>query len=64
MLFIFSTPVLIRHLWQLKTVVFLHWCLIYAVLLKRNINSREVAMNNSHKMFIVQASTGLRIGPW
>ncbi len=27
MLFIFSTPVLIRHLWQLKTVVFLHWCL-------------------------------------
>ncbi len=28
MLFIFSTPVFIRHLWQLKTVVFLHWCLI------------------------------------
>jgi hypothetical protein len=24
MLFIFSTPVLIRHLWQLKTVIFLH----------------------------------------
>jgi hypothetical protein len=23
----FLTPVLIRHLWQLKTVVFLHWCL-------------------------------------
>ena len=33
MLFIFSTPVLIRHLWQLKTVVFLHWCLICDVLL-------------------------------
>ncbi len=30
MLFIFSTPVLIRHLWQLKTVVFLHRCLICA----------------------------------
>ncbi len=29
----FSTPVLIRHLWQLKTVVFLHWCLIHAILL-------------------------------
>jgi hypothetical protein len=29
MLFIFSTPVLIRHLQQLKTVIFLHWCLIY-----------------------------------
>ena len=24
MLFFFSIPVLIRHLWQLKTVVFLH----------------------------------------
>ncbi len=33
MLFIFSTPVLIRHLWQLKTVVFLHWCRICALLL-------------------------------
>jgi hypothetical protein len=33
MLFIFSTPVLNRHLWQLKTVVFLHWCLIRAVVL-------------------------------
>jgi hypothetical protein len=32
-LFIFSTPVLLRHLWQLKTVVCLHWCLIHAVLL-------------------------------
>jgi len=26
-LFIFSRPVSIRHLWQLKTDVFLHWCL-------------------------------------
>ncbi len=33
MWFIFSTPVLIRHLWQLKTVVFQHWCLIHAVLM-------------------------------
>ena len=23
---IFLTPVLIRHRWQLKTVIFLHWC--------------------------------------
>ncbi len=37
MLFIFSTLVLIRHQWQLKTVVFLHWCLICNVpLLKTN----------------------------
>jgi hypothetical protein len=27
----FSTPVLVRHLWQLKTVVFLHWCLLRTV---------------------------------
>ncbi len=33
MLFIFSTPELVRHLWQLKTVIFLHWCLICCVLL-------------------------------
>ncbi len=35
MLFIFSIPVLIRSLWQLKTVVFQHWCLIYALLLSK-----------------------------
>jgi len=34
MLFIFSMPVLFKHLWQLKTVVFLHKCLIYTVLLR------------------------------
>ncbi len=29
MLFILLTPVLIRQLWQLKTVVFLHYVLLY-----------------------------------
>ncbi len=35
----FSTPLLIRHLWQLKTVGFLCWCLMHAVLLllKKNL---------------------------
>ena len=33
MLFIFSTPMLVAHLWQLMTVVLLHWCLRLAVLL-------------------------------
>ncbi len=51
MLFIFSTPVLIRHLWQLKTVVFQHWCLICAVLLRANeldlsFQCRSVARTN------------------
>ncbi len=32
MLVIFSTPVLTRHLWKLKTIVFQHYCLISAVL--------------------------------
>ncbi len=33
MLFIFSTPMSIRHLWLLETVVFMHWCLTHVVLL-------------------------------
>ncbi len=36
MLFIFSTPVLIRHLWQVKTFVFLLWCLISALPLHKS----------------------------
>jgi hypothetical protein len=31
-------PGLIRHLWQLKIVVFLRWCLIRAQLLTLNMN--------------------------
>jgi hypothetical protein len=31
-----KTPVLIGHLWQLKTVVILHWCLTCSVLLILN----------------------------
>ncbi len=31
MLFIFSTPIIIKHLQQLKTAVFLHWWLIHAI---------------------------------
>jgi hypothetical protein len=41
MLFIFSTPVLIRCMWQLKTVVFLHWCLMHAVLLHQQVTDRS-----------------------
>jgi hypothetical protein len=29
----FLTPELIRHLWELKTIVVLHWCIICTVLL-------------------------------
>jgi hypothetical protein len=37
MLFIFSMSMLIRHLWQLETFVFLHWCLIRALLFTNNV---------------------------
>ncbi len=36
MFLIFSSPMLIRHLWQLKTVVFMHRSLIPSVLLLDN----------------------------
>jgi hypothetical protein len=49
MLFIFSTIVLIRHLWQLKPVVFLHWCLICAVPLSYDDN-HEWCQNLEHHL--------------
>ncbi len=42
MLFIFLMPALIRHLLQLKKVVFLHWCLICVVILNQE---REILSN-------------------
>jgi hypothetical protein len=58
MLLIFSTPVLIRHLWQLKTVVSLHWCLMHTVLLwqpflprplwRHDINRKENYVLDTH----------------
>jgi hypothetical protein len=34
--------VLIRYLWQLKTVVFLHWCLICTVLFQFSFNQTDI----------------------
>jgi hypothetical protein len=57
MLFIFSTPVLIRHLWQLKTAVFLHWCLILSVLLNSMIlTSRSASMSAENGQFTIANS--------
>ncbi len=49
---IFSTPELIRNLWQFKTAVFLHWCLICAIPLEQiEGNSEKVyKMNFLKKM--------------
>ena len=59
MLFVFSTQVLIRHMWQLKTVVFLHWCLICALLLSmlknifyvRKCNKTQGCMKEAFKIY-------------
>jgi hypothetical protein len=37
----FLTPMLNRHLWQLKTAVSLHWCLICSVLLVREEDKKD-----------------------
>ncbi len=39
MLFNFSMPVLIIHMWQLKIVVSPHWCLICTLLLYKKLFS-------------------------
>ncbi len=49
MLFIFSTPVLIRHLWQLKAVVFLHWCLMCAAPLHKNVRNASLLQSRASK---------------
>jgi len=50
MVFIFSTPVKIRHLWRLTTIVFMHWCLIFTVLWGLN----EADMSPSSSILIYQ----------
>ncbi len=47
----FQIPVLIRHLWQLKTVVFMHWCLISAGLL---IDPTDVSSEKANKSKILK----------
>jgi hypothetical protein len=44
MLFIFSTPELIRNVWQLKIAVFLNWCLIRAVPLPNSVGGESAKM--------------------
>jgi hypothetical protein len=48
MLIIFSTPVLIRYLWQLKAVVFLHSCRILAVLFLENAKKYQKAIKDKN----------------
>ncbi len=64
MLFIFSTPELIRNLWQLKTVVFLHWCLIRAVPLRCIlIVTQYTIVNEKLQLVLIQAASCYYL-PW
>jgi hypothetical protein len=46
--------VLIRHLWQPKTVVLLHWCLIYAVILINFVHCQsEMVLNKTEIVILV-----------
>jgi hypothetical protein len=51
MLLIFSTLVLIIHPWQLKTVVFLHRCLLCAVLFLKGLGNLLVSYNKGTARF-------------
>jgi hypothetical protein len=53
MVFIFSTPVFIRHLLQLKTVVLLHWCPIHALLLNKNEGDISVIIDHYRSILII-----------
>ncbi len=52
MLSIFSTPVLIRQLWQLKIVIFLHWCLIHAVVLLKKYHFKLIELSEWKKALL------------
>jgi len=44
-------PVVIRHLWQFKTVAFLHWCLLRAVLFDEIVQNTKIFTNLLQKKF-------------
>jgi hypothetical protein len=56
--------VLIRHLWQLKIVVFLHWCLICAISLTIVISDACTTIsivNNASRIVLDDVSVPLQI---
>ncbi len=57
MLLIFSTPVLIRYLWQLNTFVFMHWYIISAVLLPLLAMASHYAMLPHLCLYLLMART-------
>jgi hypothetical protein len=62
MLLIFSTPEFIRHMWQLKTAVFLHWCLINSILLNKFKDNKILFYKICHWFLVTnKLFTGLNI---
>ncbi len=64
MFFIFSAPVLIRHLRQIKAVVFMHWCLMRAVLLLYDITICCRTLLGHTKLLWQCMSTLAKINHW
>ncbi len=58
MLFIFSMPELFRNLWQLKTAVFLHWCLICAVPLNDLMKAIIAKKESRIEQYILDTNAG------
>ncbi len=52
----FSTPVLIRHLWQLKADVFMHWHLTCSVLLKTKMKDNLKLSVKTQELFHLHCS--------
>jgi hypothetical protein len=56
----FLTPALNRYLWQIKTVVFLHWCLICTVLLHTLLNQFYTSQVMLHHLLLLKRSQCFR----
>ncbi len=60
----FKTSV-IRHQWQLKTVAFLHWCLIRCVIFthsRKAVSSKLQVQYVSHKAYATRVTAHLNFG--
>ncbi len=60
MLFIFSTPVLIRHLLQLKTSVFQHWCMCSFINNTDKVNLEIKHLFQRRKMYVLNTARRLK----
>jgi hypothetical protein len=62
MLFIFSTPVSIRNLWHHKRIVFLHWCLVFAVLFVKSLYLFWLVQKLDYFLYYIGSSLNSGVG--